>query len=101
MDNIKEQIRYLRELATDTEYNEDELKKALNEAANTIEELSGINKENRKKENYKHCEDCENFIPLPSGIRGGKRGHCKKRYPRDSRSGRVRACKQFSEAYHE
>lgn len=52
MDNIKEQIRYLRELATDTEYNEDELKKALNEAANTIEELSGINKENRKKENY-------------------------------------------------
>ena len=42
MDNIKEQIRYLRELATDTEYNEDELKKALNEAANSIVKIAKI-----------------------------------------------------------
>lgn len=50
-----------------------------------------------EKGNYRYCEECENFIPLPDGARGGKRGHCKRRYRSDARSGRLRACKLFVE----
>lgn len=49
------------------------------------------------KENcvYRYCEECKKFIPLPNGVRGGKRGYCKRRRRGDTRSGRSRACKLF------
>lgn len=48
------------------------------------------------KGEYKRCKECENFIPLPDGPRGGKRGRCK-RHPIFVRKGYVRACKLFTE----
>lgn len=49
----------------------------------------------KKKCGYRYCEECKNFIALQNGVRGGKRGYCKRRNRSDVRSGRLRACKLF------
>lgn len=49
----------------------------------------------KKNGEYRYCEECKNFIALPDGVRGGKRGYCKRRRRNDARSGRLRACKLF------
>ena len=50
-----------------------------------------------RKNGYRYCEECKNFVALPDGVRGGKRGHCKRRRRSGARSGRLRACKLFVE----
>lgn len=99
--SISEQINELRIAAV---YKEHSLKKLLEQAADTIESLSAklqaANMEQiteNKQDDYKHCEECGNFAPLPNGVRGGKRGHCKMQHRIDARSGRSRACKLFVE----
>lgn len=49
------------------------------------------------KGDYRHCEECGNWMPLPDGTRGGKRGRCKRRRSIHVRNGRARACKLFIE----
>lgn len=46
---------------------------------------------------WRYCKECKYYTPLKPGVRGGARGHCEKRYQRDSRRGCTRACKMFSE----
>lgn len=102
--DISEQIRKLKEFADEYAkcgrwYVADTFK----EAADTIEALSAklqaanIDRSAEGEKTWRYCEECEHYTPMPSGARGGKRGHCEKRYPKDLRSGRARACKMFSE----
>lgn len=73
------------------------------EAANTIESLSeklqaaNIERSAELEKVWRYCKECKYYTPLKPGVRGGARGYCEKRYPRDSRRGCTRACKMFSE----
>ena len=73
----------------------------LHNAADTIESLSekleDFERSAEEEKVWRYCAECKHYTPLPNGVRGGKRGYCEKRYPRDSRRGCIRACKIFSE----
>lgn len=104
MSMISEQVKELREYTNVSLYaRECETKELLKQAADTIESLSAkLQAANRErsadgKKTWRYCKECEHYTPLPSGVRGGKRGYCEKRYPRDSRRGCIRACTMFSE----
>lgn len=49
----------------------------------------------KKTDDYKHCKECKNYMSLPNGLRGGKRGYCKRRNIDDIRRGNQKACKLF------
>ena len=102
--SIDEQVKELRYKADIFEKSGcavDGIVKAFREAADTIESLSAkladMERSAEEEKEWRYCKECEYYTPLPNGVRGGKRGHCEKRYPRDSRRGCTRACKMFSE----
>ncbi len=100
--NIIEQIKELRKLSEDIKF-VPSLRKIFSEAADTIESLSAKLQEANTEQSaelekvWRYCKECKYYTPLKPGVRGGARGHCEKRYPRDSRRGCTRACKMFSE----
>lgn len=103
--SISEQVKELRELADDMEKYVGLRPKPriLRETADTIESLSAKLQETNMEQTaelekvWKYCKECKYYTPLKPGVRGGARGHCEKRYPKDSRRGCTRACKMFSE----
>ena len=100
MSMIGELVKNLRDISN--EYSEYTVYDVLIEAADTIEALSAklaaANAETTQdaEDCYRHCEDCESFLPLKDGLRGGCRGNCKHRLDRGVRRGRSKACKLFS-----
>lgn len=104
MSMISEQVKNIRNIEKSYRvYIPSIIAENLREAADTIESLStklqAANMERSAEEGkvWRYCKECEHYTPLPNGVRGGKRGYCEKRYPRDSRRGCIRACKMFSE----
>lgn len=108
MNMISEQAEKLREIADylllglSDRFDFTDVGHKIQEAADTMEALSAklatVNMERSKenpKSDYRHCKDCENFVPRYVGIKSGKRGYCKKRRSGDMRWGSSRACKLF------
>lgn len=104
--SISEQVRELRIYAST--YEESPFGRevegtagVLRKAADTIESLTAkladIERSAEEEKAWRYCKECEYYAPLPNGVRGVKRGHCEKRYPRDNRRGCTRACKMFVE----
>lgn len=102
--SISEQVKELREYADILEpdaYFDDGARmiSVLSKAADTIEALSAklaANETDGKEGDYILCADCKNFIVLPNGLRGSKRGYCELRNHNDVRRGKEKACKHFS-----